>query len=300
MSVARTSPQGHCDAAAMGRGVRQRPAAPLGALMWLAACGGGELAPGPIPNIEGYYTGSYSLAVESDRVTCPAALLIEAQTDSVFRTRFEVLRTMGTGIGCTDTIEVGSGTVRANGTATALAELVEPVTCALKEVNRGLTGPVTDGRITLSGRYTYQCPVEYVWTLRFSGSTAGAPLPAYPDLRGSYTGSWTTVVPGLQISCPVTLSLPDQVRDDVTGSYTLQAVGNCVAQPAQPLEGVVTIDGDLALSGTPPAATGCTVRQDLSLSGTADNGTLSLAGGYVLLCGTTQRVFTVVLTATRT
>jgi hypothetical protein len=276
-----------------------RSAAPLGALVWLAACAGADQAPGPIPNIEGYYTGTYSLAVESDRVTCPAALLIEDQADSVFRTTFEVLRTMGTGLSCTDTIETGSGVVRANGTATALAELVEPVTCTLKEANTGLTGPVTGGRITLSGRYTYRCPVEYTWTLRFSGSTAGAPLPAYPDRRGSYTGSWTTIVPGLQISCPVSVSLADQSRDDVTGSYTLQAAGSCLAQPAQLLQGVVTVDGDLSLSGTPPVPAGCTVQQALALAGTAGNGALSIAGGYVLLCGASQRAFTVVLTAMR-
>jgi hypothetical protein len=249
--------------------------------------------------IEGYYTGAWSLAVESDQVTCPAGLLIEHQVDSTFSTTFEVLRAVGSGLSCTDTIETGSGVVRANGTARALAELVEPVSCTLKEANTGLSGPVSGGRITLSGRYTYRCPAEYVWALRFSGSMAGAPLPAYPDLRGSYAGSWTTIVPGLQISCPVTVSLDDQTRDDVTGSYTLEAAGSCLAQAAQSLAGVVSIDGDVTLRGSPPVAAGCTVQQELSLAGTAGNGTVSVAGGYRLVCGGTQRAFTVVLTATR-
>ncbi|MDH5197586.1 MAG: hypothetical protein OEY20_10070, partial [Gemmatimonadota bacterium] len=152
----------------------------IGALVLLAACGGGDQAPGPIPQVAGVYTGLWSLAVENDRVSCPAALTIRDQTDSVFATTFEVLRRDAPGLGCVDIIQDGAGIARATRTVTALAELVEPVTCTLKEPNRGLSGPVAGDSIVLAGRYTYECAQDYTWTFRFAGRTTAGPLPSYP------------------------------------------------------------------------------------------------------------------------
>jgi hypothetical protein len=280
---------------------RRRELQRVGALMMAAACGGGDTAPGPIPTIEGHYLGTWTLAVQGDRVDCPAALTITDQVDSTFRTSLELLRRYAPGVGCIDTVEPGVGTVRATGTINALAELVEPMTCTLKEPNVGLTGRVVDDSITLSGRYTYQCPQDFVWTLTFAGSTNGAPLPSYPDVTGAFSGTYTTLVPGgLQVDCPVTVSLPTQVRDDVVGSYELGAAGSCIAQPPEALAGVVTIDGYLELSGAPPTPSGCSVQRPLVVAGGVTDDSLSLGGTFLLLCGSTRRELGVVISATRT
>jgi len=273
----------------------------VSALLVAAACGGGDTAPGPIPTIEGHYLGAWTLAVQGDRVDCPAALTITDQVDSTFRTSFELLRRYAPGVGCIDTIEPGVGVVRATGVINALAELVEPQTCTLKEANVGLTGRVVDDSITLSGRYTYQCPQDVVWTLAFAGSTKGAPLPAYPNVTGAFSGTYTTLVPGgLQVECPVTVTLPTQVRDDVAGSYELGVDGPCVGQPPEALTGVVTIDGYLELSAAPPTPSGCSVRRPLVVAGDVSGDTLTLGGTFLLLCGSTLRELGVVISATRT
>jgi hypothetical protein len=276
-----------------------RPAASLSAFVFAAACGGADGAPGPIPDVEGHYLGTWNLAVESDRVSCPAALTITDQADSVFRTSFELLRRYAPGLGCIDTIEAGVGVVRATGTINALAELVEPMTCTLKEPNVGLTGTVVADSITLSGRYTYRCPQDVVWTLQFAGNTSGAPLPAYPDVTGIFTGTYTTQVPGLEVTCPVTVTMSAQSRDDVAGSYALGTNQSCEAQPAETLVGVVTVDGDLELSGAPPVPPGCTIRQSLMLSGTLASETLTMTGTFSLVCGATVRNLAVVIAAVR-
>lgn len=272
---------------------------PVGTLVLLAACGGGDQAPGPIPQIEGTYAGLWSMAVEDDRVSCPAALTIHDQTDSVFSTTFELLRREVPGMGCVDLIQNGSGIVRATQTVTALAGMVEPVTCMLKEPNRGLSGPVAGDSIVLTGRYTYQCERDYTWTFRFAGRTTAGPLPAYPDIRGTYGGTWTILAVGLQITCPVSVSLDTQARDQVAASYTLEQAGSCAAQPSEVLSGVVTIDGVLTVTGAPPVPTGCSVRQQLSLSGDATDGALDLSGAFVLVCGGSVREFGVLLAAAR-
>ena len=264
----------------------------------VVACGGGG-EPGPIPQIEGLYTGVWSLAVENDRAFCPAALTISDQVDSVFATRFEVLRRDGDGVGCIDTIQTGTGVVRANRTITALAESVEPVTCVLEGPNRGLSGTVVDDSLDLSGQYTYQCPVEYTWTMRFSGSTTGAPLPSYPDLGGTYTGTWATLAQGVVVTCPVTVTVSSQVRDDLAATYTLEAAGPCVAQSAQGLSGTVTVDGALSATGTPPVSPGCAVERELSLAGTAADDEINLLGSYALLCSGTVREFDVAVMGAR-
>ena len=274
----------------------------VSALVVAAACGGGDTAPGPIPIIEGHYLGAWTLAVQGDRVDCPAALTITDQVDSTFRTSFELLRRYAPGVGCIDTIEPGVGIVRATGVINALAELVEPQTCTLKEANVGLTGKVVDDSITLSGRYTYQCPQDAVWTLAFAGSTNGAPLPAYPDVTGTFSGTYTMLVPGtsIQVECPVTVSLPTQVRDDVAGSYELSGGGSCVAQPPEALTGVVTIDGYIELSGAPPTPSGCSVQRPLVVAGDVAGDSLTVGGTFLLLCGSTLRELGVVIAAART
>lgn len=276
-----------------------RIAPPLGAFVVAAACA--DQAPGPIPNIEGVYLGTWSLAVEGAHAECPAALTISDQTDSVFRTTVEIRRRNGTGgLACNGVLISGAGVVRGDRTARALAELVTPHLCTLKEPNTGLAGTVADGRITLSARYTYRCPEDHVWTLGFSGSTAGDPLPPYPDVLGAYTGTWTTIVPGLQISCPVTLSLDTQAHGEVAGAYTLEAQGSCVLQPTESLSGFLTVDGDLLLAGAPPVPAGCTVYRALSLRGEVAAGALSLSGAFSLQCGGTLREYTVLVSASGT
>ncbi len=267
--------------------------------MILAACG--DQAPGPIPDIEAVYLGTWSLAVEGAVAACPAALTISDQTDSVFRTAVEIRRRNGTGgLACNGVAISGSGVVRGDRTVQALAELVEPNLCTLKEPNTGLRGTVRDGSITLSARYTYRCPEDHVWTLGFSGSTAGDPLPPYPDVLGTYTGTWTTIVPGLQISCPVTVSLDTLAHGEVAGAYTLEAQGSCVLQPTQSLSGFLTVDGDLSVTGAPPVPAGCTVYRALSLRGEALGGGLSLSGAFALQCGGTLREYSVLLSASGT
>jgi hypothetical protein len=275
-----------------------RIAPPLGAFVVAAACA--EQAPGPIPNIEDVYLGTWSLAVEGAEAACPAALTISDQTDSAFRTTTEIRRRNGTGgLACNGLVAAGSGVVRADRTVQALAELVQPHLCTLKEPNTGLRGTVRGGTITLSARYTYRCPQDHVWTLGFVGSTTGDPLPPYPEVLGTYAGSWTTIVPGAQVTCPVTMALDSQVHGDVTAAYTLEAQGSCLLQPTQPLTGFLTVDGDLLLTGAPPVPAGCTVYRDLVLSGMVNGGSLTLTGGFTLQCGSVVRDYSVTLSATR-
>lgn len=256
-----------------------------------AACGGGE--PGPVPVVEGRYTGTWSLEVEGDRVACPAALTITDQVDGAFATVFEVLRRDGDGVGCADTVQSGTGAVEPGGTVTALAEAVEPVTCVLAGANRGLSGPARGDSLRLSGRYTYECPQAYTWTFGFAGSTSGAALPGYADVRGSYAGAWATLAQGVVVTCPVAVDVATQLRDDLTGTYTLEAAGSCVAQPPAALAGTITVDGALALAGTPPVSPGCTVERPLALTGAAEGARLDVLGSYALRCGGAVREFEV-------
>jgi len=275
------------------------PARWLAVAALIVGCGSGDQAPGTIPPIEGTYTGLWRLATENDNVSCPAALTVTDQVDSTFQTSFEVLRRNGSGVGCVDIVQTGSGVVRADRSVRALEELVEPVTCTLRQPNLGLSGIVRGDSITLSGRYTYRCPTEYTWTFRFSGSLTGGPLPAYPDVRGAYDGTWTIIAGGVQISCPVAVAFDAQTRDEVTGRYTLQDAGSCVAQPPAALSGVVSVDGDVDLSGMPAVPAGCTVGRDLALSGTFTSGVLALTGDFALICSNTLREFAVALTVSR-
>jgi hypothetical protein len=182
---------------------------------------------------------------------------------------------------------------------TALEELITPQTCTLKQPNRGLTGPVADDSVSLLGTYTYQCPTEFEWTFRFAGSTSAPALPPYPDVRGTYTGSWTTLVLGILVPCPVTLTLDSQVRDDLTGSYELFAAGQCNALAPQAVVGTVTVDGDVRLTLPPPITPGCTVEQEAELSGGVSDGRLVATGKFVLLCSSQLREFAVEIDATR-
>ena len=102
-----------------------------------------------------------------------------------------------------------------------------------------------------------------------------------------------------QVTCPVTLALDTQARDQIAGSYTLEQAGACVAQPTEALSGVVTIDGVLTVAGAPPVPAGCTVQQGLTLTGEATGGALDLGGVYALVCGGSVRELGVLLVATR-
>jgi hypothetical protein len=272
----------------------------VGTLVVAAACGGGDTAPGPIPTVEGRYLGAWGLAIQGDRVSCPAALTITDQVDSTFRTSIELLRRYAPGVGCIDTVEPGVGVVRAGGTMNALAQLVEPTTCTLKEPNTGLAGKIVGDSITLSARYTYQCPQDFVWTLSFAGRASDAPLPAYPDVTGTFGGTFTIQATGVELACPVTVSLTGQSRDDVTGSYEMEETASCVPQPPEALAGVVTLDGYLEVSAAPPTPAACSVWRSLALAGEVAGGQLTMSGSFAVLCGNVVRDWSVVLVATRT
>lgn len=133
--------------------------------------------------------------------------------------------------------------------------------------------------------------------------------PSHPNLRGTYTTSWTYVFDAgefgsFMVSCPGTLNIAQQSEEEFSGSYTTTATSDeeCEASSGT-IEGEIRTDGGLNFIIDAPgevdeleALTGCEViSADNQLNGTFANNVISASADAVLDCPTEFGVLRIAL-----
>lgn len=160
-----------------------------GCLFLLTACGGGDAEPtGPsIPNIQGTYSGTWSLTAtnqntgDSGSGSCPGSITISSQSEGSFSGSYTV-----DAAGDCDTSDSGvaAGTVRADGglnlglgSASGSDTDIEDITgCTYTGGDSQLTGSVSGGGMSIDGEFFTDCPdgagglVPFRWVFAFDGS----------------------------------------------------------------------------------------------------------------------------------
>jgi hypothetical protein len=121
--------------------------------------------------------------------------------------------------------------------------------------------------------------------------------PSFPNVRGTYTGSWglrlTLVATGdqLTISCPGSVTLSTQEGPSLGGSFLYTQTADCNAASGT-VSGTLRTDGGVTLSFTIPGSnssledvTGCgVVSEDDAMTGSVAGNQMNVSGNAVLDC----------------
>lgn len=123
--------------------------------------------------------------------------------------------------------------------------------------------------------------------------------PTIPNIVGSYSGNWTLTAENrntgesASISCPGNINVDSQNDGSFSGSYTIDAAGDCDASDSGTVDGEVRSDGGVNLdlgsaSGSSTSfedITGCTVTSgDSQLTGSVSGGNMSIDAEFFTDC----------------
>lgn len=143
--------------------------------------------------------------------------------------------------------------------------------------------------------------IGLVATLAGCGGESGdEPMgPTIPDIVGSYSGTWTLTVENREtgdsasVTCPGSITVDSQSEGTFSGSYRIEAQGDCDTSDSGTVSGSVRSDGgvDLTLgSGSGSTAdfediTGCTLTSgDNRLTGNASGGSMAVDAQFFADC----------------
>lgn len=131
------------------------------------------------------------------------------------------------------------------------------------------------------------------------GGSEGPTGPTYPDVTGTYSGAWTLQVEeqssgqSAQSVCPGSITLSSQNQGSVSGSYIMEAGGDCDSSDSGNVSGTVRTDGAVSLGLSSPGGnasefselTGCTVTSgDSQMTGTITGTRLEVNASFFATC----------------
>lgn len=123
--------------------------------------------------------------------------------------------------------------------------------------------------------------------------------PTIPNIVGSYSGDWTLTVENrntgesASVSCPGNINIDSQNEGSFSGSYNINAAGDCDTSDSGTVAGQVRSDGGVNLglgsaSGSSASfedITGCTVTSgDNQLTGNVSGGTMNIDAEFFADC----------------
>lgn len=126
----------------------------------------------------------------------------------------------------------------------------------------------------------------------------GMTAPEIPNIEGSYAGDWTLTVEDRETgesataTCPGSINVDSQSSGSFSGSYLMEAAGDCDTSDSGTVDGEVRSDGGVNLtlgSGSGSSAdfediTGCTVTSgDSQLTGSV-NGSMNIDAQFFADC----------------
>lgn len=131
------------------------------------------------------------------------------------------------------------------------------------------------------------------------GGDGGPTGPSVPDITGSYGGDWTLTAENRDtgqsagVTCPGSVTVDQQSQGSFSGSYRIDAAGDCDTSDSGTVDGQVRSDGgiDLALGSASGSTadfeeiTGCTVTDgDSRLTGSAGGGSMAFDAEFFADC----------------
>lgn len=137
--------------------------------------------------------------------------------------------------------------------------------------------------------------------LACGGGDAPTSVPSIPDVAGQYQGTWTAEAEsgGQQASntCPGNITIDSQSGNDISGSFLIDAAGDCTEVETGTVDGSVNQSGGVSFTATNSqgsaldefASQGCTVvAGDDAFAGSVDGGVLEASAGATLSCTTSS------------
>lgn len=131
------------------------------------------------------------------------------------------------------------------------------------------------------------------------GGDAGPTEPTTPDIQGTYSGTWSITATNQNtgesgsISCPGSVTISSQSEGSFSGSYIMEAAGDCDTSDSGNIAGTVRSDGGVNLGlGSASGSTadfeditGCTYTGgDSQLTGSVSGGSMSFDGEFFTDC----------------
>lgn len=123
--------------------------------------------------------------------------------------------------------------------------------------------------------------------------------PSIPDIIGSYGGEWSLTVENRNtgesatVTCPGSITVDSQTEESFSGSYRIDAEGDCDTSDSGTVDGDVRSDGGINLSlGSASGSTadfeditGCTVTEgDSELTGNISGGSMTIDAEFFADC----------------
>lgn len=131
------------------------------------------------------------------------------------------------------------------------------------------------------------------------GGDAGPTGPTIPDIQGTYSGTWSLTLTNQDtgesgtFSCPGSITVASQSEGSFSGSYLMEAGGDCDTSDSGDVAGTVRTDGGVNLGlGSASGSTadfeditGCTYTGgDSQLTGSVSGGSMSIDGEFFSDC----------------
>lgn len=131
------------------------------------------------------------------------------------------------------------------------------------------------------------------------GGDAGPTEPTIPNIQGSYGGTWNLTLTNqntgesASLSCPGSVTISSQSDDSFSGSYLIDAGGDCDTSDSGNVAGTVRTDGGVNLGlGSASGSTadfeditGCTYTGgDNQLTGSVSGGSMSIDAEFFSDC----------------
>ena len=131
------------------------------------------------------------------------------------------------------------------------------------------------------------------------GSGDGPTGPSYPTVTGTYNGNWSMELEvqstgaSARALCPGSITISSENQGQISGSYIMQAAGDCDSSDSGNVSGTVRTDGGVSLGLSSPGGnpnefgdlTGCTVTSgDSQMTGTITQGRLDVDASFFADC----------------
>lgn len=133
------------------------------------------------------------------------------------------------------------------------------------------------------------------------GGESPTSVPSVPDVAGQYQGTWTTEAQSGQQqasgSCPGNITIDSQSGTDISGSFLIDAAGDCTEAETGTIDGSVNQSGGVSFTAQNPqgsvldelAAQGCTViASDNAFAGSVSGDVLEASAGATFRCTTSS------------
>lgn len=151
--------------------------------------------------------------------------------------------------------------------------------------------------------------VSFLVVLLACGGDSPTSVPSVPDVSGQYQGTWTAEAQSgdqqASNTCPGNITIDSQSESDISGSFLIDAAGDCTEASTGTIDGSVNQSGGVSFTAQNPqgsildelAAQGCTVvASDDAFAGTVSGDVLEASAGATVSCTTSSGTVDIDLT----